>query len=70
MAKRISVRDQWVDCDDDLIADAELRKLTAIPAARNLVRRTREGAFLVPRGSMVRILEGDTFDDAPARIKG
>jgi hypothetical protein len=50
--------------------DDKIRHIAEIDPLRSLIRRTREGNYLVPRGSVVSVDEGDTFIDAPARIKG
>jgi hypothetical protein len=50
--------------------DVAVREIARIDPERNLIRRTREGNFLVPRGTPIDVDEGDTFIDAPARVKG
>ncbi len=50
--------------------DQAIREVASIDPARNLIRRTREGNFLVPRGTVIDVSEGDRFIDAPARVKG
>lgn len=55
---------------DTVTTDQEIRRLGGVHDERNLVRRTREGNFLVPRGSRVPVNDGDVFLDAPARVKG
>jgi hypothetical protein len=55
---------------DAVTTDAEIRRIGGIDARRNLIRRTREGNYLVARGSSVRVNDGDVFMDAPARVKG
>lgn len=50
--------------------EADIRRLSGIDPFRNLIRRTREGNFLVAKGSRVEVLDGDAFLDAPARVKG
>jgi hypothetical protein len=47
-----------------------LREAGGVAIDRSLIRRTREGNYLVPGESTIDIEEGDTFIDAPARIKG
>jgi hypothetical protein len=47
-----------------------IREVGGIAPGRNLVRRTREGNYLVPLGAEVEVDEGDRFIDAPARVKG
>jgi hypothetical protein len=37
---------------------------------RNIIRRTREGNFVVRPGEEVAVNEGDVFVDAPPRVKG
>jgi hypothetical protein len=49
--------------------DTQIREVAQIDPQRNLIRRTREGNFLVPRGAPIEVEEGDTFIDAPARVK-
>lgn len=55
---------------DSQTTEAEIRRVGNIDAKRNLIRRTREGNYMVPRGSSVRVNDGDVFVDAPARVKG
>lgn len=47
-----------------------IREVGGIAPGRNLIRRTREGNFLVRPGQIIDIEEGDRFVDAPARVKG
>ncbi|MFI5398506.1 MAG: hypothetical protein ACHQ9S_23495 [Candidatus Binatia bacterium] len=54
----------------DAVSDADIRRVGNIDPKRNLMRRTREGNFLVPRGGQVPVDDGDVFLDAPARVKG
>ena len=54
----------------DTVSDGDIRRVGNIDAKRNLMRRTREGNFMVPRGAQVPVNDGDVFLDAPARIKG
>ncbi len=51
-------------------SDADIRRIGNIDGKRNLMRRTREGNFMIPKGSRVPINDGDVFLDAPARVKG
>jgi hypothetical protein len=55
---------------DAVTTDDQIRRIGGIDPARNLMRRTREGNYLVPRGSRLQVNDGDVFLDAPARIKG
>jgi hypothetical protein len=50
--------------------DREIREVGRIAPGRNLIRRTREGNYLVPLGTTVEVDDGDRFLDAPARVKG
>lgn len=50
--------------------EVEFRQLGAIDTQRNLVQRTKEGNYLVPRGTVIDMHEDDTFFDAPTRVKG
>lgn len=50
--------------------DQEIRSVGQIASGRNLIRRNREGNWLVPVGTTVQVDEGDRFIDAPARVKG
>ncbi len=54
----------------ETVSDADIRRAGEIDAKRNLLRRTREGNFLVPRGARMQVNDGDVFVDAPARVKG
>jgi hypothetical protein len=48
----------------------DIRKAGGIDKGRNIVRRTREGNFVVRPDEEVGVQEGDVFVDAPPRIKG
>jgi hypothetical protein len=50
--------------------DEEVRQMGAISPERTLIKREREGNFVIPRGSRVDVKDGDVFVDAPRRIKG
>jgi hypothetical protein len=54
----------------DAVSDADIRRAGNIDPQRNLLHRRREGNFLIPRGGRVQVNDGDTFVDAPARVKG
>lgn len=54
----------------DAVSDTDIRRVANIDSKRNLMHRTREGNFLIPRGGQVRVNDGDVFLDAPARVKG
>jgi len=49
--------------------DDEIRSSGGIGQGRTLIRRTREGNYVIPHGSTA-VKDGDTFTDAPRRIKG
>ena len=55
---------------DAVTNEQEIRRLGNIDPKRNLLRRTREGNYMIPRGARVQVSDGDVFLDAPARIKG
>jgi hypothetical protein len=48
----------------------DIRKAGGIEAGRSVIRRTREGNFVVRPGEEVAVEEGDVFVDAPPRVKG
>ena len=52
------------------ITDDEIRQIGEIKPGRILMKRDRLGNFVIPRKSKVNVKDGDTFIDAPARIKG
>jgi hypothetical protein len=53
------------------VADVEqLRKAGGIDKGRTMIRRTREGNFVVRPGEEVAVGDGDVFVDAPPRVKG
>jgi hypothetical protein len=54
----------------DSASDSDIRRAGRIGPQRNLLRRSREGNFLVSRGARVDVSDGDVFVDAPARVKG
>lgn len=59
-----------VHIPDNISTDEEIRSRAGINPNRTLIRRTREGNYLVPVRSRVEVQDGDVFSDAPARIKG
>jgi len=48
----------------------DIRKAGDISSGRSVIRRTREGNFVVRPDEQVNVEEGDVFVDAPPRIKG
>jgi hypothetical protein len=70
MAKEIKINGRTVLVPDSVTLESDIRRLGNIDPARNMIRRTREGNFLVPRGSSVPINEGEHFVDVPSRVKG
>ena len=48
----------------------DIRKAGGIAEGRNIIRRNREGNFVVRPGEEVAVNEGDAFVDAPPRVKG
>lgn len=54
----------------DSVMEPELRRVAGIDPQRTLIRRTREGNYVVQKGADVEVDEGDVFLDAPARVKG
>jgi len=48
----------------------DIRQAGGIAEGRTVIRRTREGNFVVRPGEEVAIQDGDAFADAPPRIKG
>lgn len=48
----------------------DIRKAGGIEPGRNVFRRTGEGNFIVRPEEEVAVQDGDTFVDAPPRIKG
>ena len=50
--------------------DDEIRQAGGINAGRTLIKRERSGNFVIPRNSRVNVQDGDTFIDAPKRVKG
>jgi len=64
----INGRDVYIP--DSTTTVDEIRQAGNIGQQRNLILRTREGNYLVPKGSLVTVNEGDQFIDAPARVKG
>jgi len=67
---KVKLNGREVVIPDSVTLDTKIRELGNIDPARNLIRRTREGNFLVPKGSHVTGSDGDRFVDAPARTKG
>jgi hypothetical protein len=50
--------------------DDEIRQAGGIESGRTLLKRDRLGNFVIPRKSKVNVKDGDTFIDAPKRVKG
>lgn len=48
----------------------DIRRAGGIAQGRTVIRRTREGNFVVKPGEEVAVQDGDTFVDAPPRVKG
>ena len=48
----------------------DIRKAGDIGDGRTVIRRNREGNFVVRPGEEVAVQDGDVFVDAPPRIKG
>jgi hypothetical protein len=48
----------------------EIRAAGGIRPGRRLIRRTDKGNYPVKPGDLVVIAEGESFVDAPARVKG
>ncbi len=55
---------------DDFVSDGEIRSAGAIRLERQLIRKSVQGYTLIPKGTKLALSEGDTFFDAPTRIKG
>src|SRR5215467_16157864 len=66
----VKINGREVYIPDSTTTVDEIRQAGNIGQQRNLIMRTREGNYLVPKGSPVNVNEGDQFIDAPARIKG
>jgi hypothetical protein len=48
----------------------DIRKAGGLADGRSIIRRAREGNFVVRPGEEVAVNDGDTFVDAPPRVKG
>jgi hypothetical protein len=48
----------------------DIRKAGGIAEGRTVIRRGREGNYVVRPGENVSVEDGDVFVDAPPRIKG
>jgi len=48
----------------------DIRKAGGISDGRTIIRRNREGNFVVRPGEEVAVQDGDVFVDAPPRVKG
>lgn len=53
-----------------VVSDGDLRQAAEIKPGRTLIRRARDGNYVVKPGEKVTVKDGDTFLDAPPRIKG
>ena len=65
---KIDGRDVYIP--DSITTVEEIRLAGNIGPHRNFIKRTREGNFLLPKGSRITVNEGDQFIDAPTRAKG
>ncbi len=54
----------------DTTTDEEIKNIGGIRHGRTLIKRERNGNFVIPRGSKVNVNDGDVFIDAPSRTKG
>jgi hypothetical protein len=53
------------------VAEAEdIRQAGGISEGRTVIRRSREGNYVVRPGEKVNVKDGDVFVDAPPRVKG
>lgn len=50
--------------------DEAIREAGGITSGRTLIKREKNGNFVVPRRSKLNVKDGDVFIDAPARTKG
>ena len=67
--KQVVINGRHVELPDTA-SDGDIRRVGQIDPKRPVMRRTREGNFMVPRGSSMQVSDGDVFVDAPARVKG
>ena len=54
----------------DTATDEEIRNIGGIGPGRNFIKREKTGNFVIPRGSRLKVNDGDVFIDAPTRAKG
>ncbi len=54
----------------DVATIEDIRKAGGIDKGRSVIRRTREGNFVVRPDEEVTVHDGEVFADAPPRIKG
>lgn len=54
----------------DVATIEDIRKAGGIDKGRSVIRRTREGNFVVRPDEEVTVKDGEVFADAPPRIKG
>jgi hypothetical protein len=66
---RVRINDRWVDVPTS-VSEQDLRRAGNISMSRTFLHRQRDGHRLVPRGAVLTVSDGDTFLDAPARVKG
>ena len=52
------------------LTDEEIRQAGGINPRRTLIKREKNGNFVIPRGARMNAKAGDVYVDAPARIKG
>jgi len=69
MAK-VKINGREVFLPDSVTTAEEIRRVGDVRQGRNLIKRTREGNYLVPSGLKLTINDGDQFTDAPSRVKG
>ena len=66
---RVRINNRWVEVPTSITED-ELRRVGGVDPHRTFLHRRREGHHLVPRGAVLTVADGETFLDAPARVKG
>lgn len=54
----------------DSASSEEIKRAGKIHSERTLIQRKKDGNYAVKPGERLNVNDGDTFVDAPARVKG
>jgi len=67
--KRVTIRGRRTQLPSTT-TEEEIRRVGRIKPGRIIGKKTKEGHYVLPPGSEIRVRDGDSFFDAPRRVKG